>query len=171
MDEELFKRMQEAALRFKSGESDFEEIMTPAGPAHLVRDESDPRGFRIDFVGDGSRVVVPVQEYPAAPTRPPGYPAPLPFLESCPAVVDTTDQSVTWPDPPDPRGALDRLARASAEDGWTPVGPRDAADDAGEPRRVLVKDGVERALVLTSRDGRLQIVMRERRVADSTDAG
>ncbi|SVD86732.1 uncharacterized protein METZ01_LOCUS439586, partial [marine metagenome] len=61
MDPELFQRMQEAARRFREGESDFEEILTPAGPARLIRDDSDPRGFKIDFVGDGAQRSVSVQ--------------------------------------------------------------------------------------------------------------
>jgi len=155
MDAELFLRMREAAERFKSGESDFEEIMTPNGPAHIVRDPADPRGFRIDFVGGAARQSVPIQEYPASPSRPPGYPAPLPFLEQCAATVNTVDQSVTWPDPPRPLQSLEHLHQQSVDDGWTLLDPQ-------EERRVLEKDGVERTLLLTREGERPRIVLRER---------
>ncbi len=168
MDEELFKRMQEAAERFRSGASDFEEILTPLGPAHLVRDESDPRGFRIDFVGGGSRHVVPVQRYPAAPRRPPGYPAPLPFLPDVACVVDTSAQSVTWPDPPDLPRALERLVAESLADGWSPA--EEAARDAAV-RHVLVKEGAERTVAVRETDDSVEIVLHERRVADAEEEG
>jgi len=155
MDEELFKRMQEAAQRFRSGESDFEEIMTPNGPAHLVRDASDPRGFRLDFVDGGAGHTAPVQKYPDAPSRPPGYPAPLPFLASCAATVDTRDQSVTWRNPPDPVASLEHLCQESLDDGWALRQEEDGV-------RVLEKEGVERTLLLTAEDDRPLLVMRER---------
>ena len=155
MDEELFKRMQEAAQRFRSGESDFEEIMTPNGPAHLIRDASDPRGFRLDFVDGGAGHSAPVQKYPAAPTRPPGYPAPLPFLAHCAATVDTGDQTVTWPDPPDPSASLEHVCQESLDDGW-------ALRQEEDNSRVLEKEGVERTLLLTAEDDRPLLVMRER---------
>jgi hypothetical protein len=157
MDEELFQRMQEAAERFKSGESDFEEIMTPNGPAHIVRDAADPRGFRIDFVGGGARHSVALQKYPASPTRPPGYPAPLPFLANCSATVDTSDQSVTWASPPDPARSLEQLHGQSVDDGWEVL-------TWEAERSVLAKDDVERTLLLTSGGG---IVLRERPIPAS----
>lgn len=163
MDEDLFRRMQEAALRFQSGESDFEEIVTPAGPAHLVRDRNDPRGFRLDFAGDGARHVVPVQEYPSAPSRPPGYPAPLPFLAGCPAIVNTVDQSVSWPDPPDVEAAVEHLVRDSLDDGWTRLEAPSTAHTEGDLLCVLGKDAVERTLALESEGGRPRLVMQERR--------
>lgn len=155
MDEELLRRMQEAAERFRSGASDFEEIMTPNGPAHIIRDAADPRGFRIEFVGDGARRSVPLQEYPATPSRPPGYPAPLPFLADCASVVDTGDQSVTWADPPDPLESLERLKHQSTDDGWVLLDRQDRS-------MVLEKDGVERTLLLTQDGDRCELVMRER---------
>lgn len=172
MDEELFKRMQEAADRFRSGETDFEEILTPIGPAHLVRDESDPRGFRIDFVGGGSTGVVPVQHYPPAPTRPPGWPAPIPFLANCAAVVDTRAQSVTWTEPPDPETALARLVRQSEDDGWSPpLREAPTGETARASHHVLEKDGAERTLALDHGDDGIRIVLRERRLADSSKPG
>jgi hypothetical protein len=154
MDPELFKRMQEAAARFNSGESDFEEIITPIGPAHLVRDDSDPRGFRIDFVGGSAQHTVPVQEYPAAPSRPPGYPAPLPFVKNCAAIVSAVDQSVTWVDPEDPEEVFARLLGEMTEDGWSVAGWRDG--------QVLEKDGSERTLKLMLESGVTRLVLRER---------
>ena len=155
--------MQEAALRFRSGESDYEEITTPAGPARLVRDRADPRGFRIDFVGDGAKRVVPVQEYPAAPARPPGYPAPLPFLAGCRAVVNTLDQSVSWPDPPDLEGAVARLVQESLDDGWSRVHRLPSSGQSGQLRCVLAKHGAERTLVVDADGERPRLVMHERR--------
>jgi len=155
MDADLFRRMQEAAERFKSGESDFEEIMTPNGPAQIVRDPADPRGFRLDFVGGGARHSVPMQEYPASPSRPPGYPAPLPFLENCAATVNAADQSVSWPDPPQPEKSLEHLHQQSVDDGWRGI-------DLQEEVLVLEKDGVERTLLLTKEGGLPRLVMRER---------
>jgi hypothetical protein len=155
MDEELFRHMQEAAERFRSGESDFEQIMTPNGPAQIVRDPSDPRGFTIDFVEDGACRQVPVQKYPAVTSRPPGYPAPLPFLENCAATVDTTDQSVTWLDPPEPEVSLGHLYQQSIDDGWTML-------DRQARSYVLEKDGVERALLLTVEGEPPTLVMCER---------
>lgn len=165
MDQELFQRMQEAALRFRSGESDYEEIMTPAGPARLVRDRNDPRGFRIDFVGDGAKRVIPVQAYPAAETRPPGYPAPLPFLPGCPAIVNTVDQSVSWPDPPDPERAVARLVGESLEDGWERIEGPPADPVQGDLLCLLEKDGVRRMLALDAQGERPRLVLQERRPA------
>jgi hypothetical protein len=155
MDPELFQRMQDAAARFNSGESDFEEIMTPAGPAHLVRDANDPRGFRLDFVGEGAKHPVPVQEYPPAPRRPHGYPAPLPFLAGCKAIVNTLDQSVTFVDPADPEQALERLALDMVDDGWTPVG---SDGDA----MAFEKEGAERTLRASTEFGLPRLVIVER---------
>jgi len=155
VDPELFKRMQEAAARFNAGESDFEEIVTPIGPAHLVRDASDPRGFRLDFVGD-SKHSVSVQEYPASSRRPMGYPAPLPFLPECKSVVNTLDQSVTFVDPADPEAAFERLMTDMRDDEWTVVGW-----DGGQ---VLEKEGTRRTLLLTVEFGIPRIVLREQRV-------
>ena len=155
MDPELFKRMQEAAARFNAGESDFEEIMTPIGPAHLVRDESDPRGFRLDFVGDSTHSVS-VQEYPPSPRRPMGYPAPLPFLPDCKSIVDTLDQSVTFVDPADPEEAFGHLMAEMRDDEWTVVGW-----DGGQ---VLEKEDTRRTLVLAVEFGVPRIVLREQRV-------
>jgi hypothetical protein len=162
MDEELFRQMQEAAERFNSGESDFEEIMTPNGPAQIVRDPTDPRGLTLEFVGDGARKSVPVQEYPAAPTRLPGYPAPLPFLENCAATVDTGDQSVTWANPPEPLASLQHIYQQSIDDGWTML-------DRQEQSFVLEKDSVERALLLTEDGGPPMLVMCERPSEQSAD--
>lgn len=158
MDPELFQRMQEAAARFNSGESDFEEIVTPVGPAHLVRDPSDPRGFRLDFVDGGAKRTVPIQEYPAAPRRAAGYPAPLPFLPDCAAIVNTIDQSVTWVGPEDPDAAFERLVREMREDGWTPV-------DSDQEGQVLEKDGSVRTLRMGEAFGDVRLVLHEDRPA------
>jgi len=146
--------MQDAAARFNSGESDFEEIVTPVGPAHLVRDASDPRGFRLDFVGEGSRHTVPVQEYPPAPRRMPGYPAPLPFLPDCRAIVNTLDQSVSFIDPADPEGAFELLVREMLEDSWTPL-------DSEEEGVSLEKEGATRTLRLSNEFGVPRLVLVE----------
>jgi hypothetical protein len=161
MDPELFQRMQEAAARFKSGETDFEEIITPAGPVHLVRDAGDPRGFTLDFVGAGARGSVPVQEYPASPTRSPGYPAPLPFVANCAATVNTVDQSVVWVDPPGGGDAFENVVRQMVDEGWVPV-ETDGALEGGEVR-VLAKDGAERTLSLGVVGGIRRMVLSGRR--------
>jgi hypothetical protein len=158
MDPELFKRMQEAALRFRSGQSDYEEIMTPNGIARLVRDPTNDLGFRIDFVGEGARHSVAVQNYPASPTRPPGYPAPLPFLADCASTVDTLDQTVAWPDPQDPDGAFDRVVQACLDDGWTEV-------SASAQEAVFEKDGAERKLRRSDDPREPTLLLRERRLA------
>jgi hypothetical protein len=157
--------MQEAAARFRSGESDFEEIVTPAGPAHLVRDRNDPRGFRLDFVGEGSRHSVPVQEYPAARSRPPGYPAPLPFLAGCRAIVNTLDQSVSWPDPPDLETSVASLTRESFDDGWTDARAGAAPHATEGVLWTLEKDGTVRSLALDTEGDVPRLVMQERRGA------
>lgn len=162
MDPELFKRMQEAAARFKSGESDFEEIITPAGPAHLVRDPSDPRGFRIDFVGDGAKRSVPVQRYPASPSRPPGYPAPLPFLADCDATVNTLDQAVVWVDPPGGLGAAHGVLQQCLDDGWTPLDISVSGEQDDEVVGVLDKEGATRTLRATD-DGIVRLELTEHR--------
>ena len=154
MDPELFQRMKEAAARFRSGESDFEEILTPIGPAHLVRDPSDPRGFRIDFVGGSSKHTVPVQEYPATPTRPPGYPAPLPFVKDCVAVVSAVDQSVTWVNPDNPEAVFAKLLQEMQEDGWKLLGWKDG--------QALEKEGAERSLKMTLESGVTRLVLTEK---------
>ncbi|MCH2460302.1 MAG: hypothetical protein MK239_04560 [Gemmatimonadetes bacterium] len=164
MDPELFQRMQEAARRFREGESDFEEIMTPAGPAHLIRDDSDPRGFKIDFVGDGARRSVSVQNYPAAPTRPPGYPAPLPFLAGCAATVDTLDQSVTWTNPSSPEKSFEQVVLDSLDDGWVRLGADSTSTDESDLHcQALEKEGVERIVRLQSSEEGFQLVVQERR--------
>jgi hypothetical protein len=163
MDPELFRRMQEAALRFKSGESDFEQIMTPNGPAHLVRDPSNSLGFRVDFVGGGARHSVSLQEYPAAPGRSPGYPAPLPFLANCVAIVDTAKQSVTWYDVPDLDRSVEHIVRQCTSEGWKQEPVATAAND-GEPSWVFIKDGVERTLRIVRAGAELRLVLREMRV-------
>lgn len=163
MDADLFKRMQEAAARFNSGESDFEEIMTPIGPAHLVRDPSDPRGFRLDFVDEGSKHSVSLQEYPAAERRPHGYPAPLPFLSGCKSIVNTLDQSVTFVDPADPEASFERLMAAMKDDGWTVVG--------WEGGQVLEKEGTRRTLTLSAEFGVPRIVLKEERITAPDEEG
>jgi hypothetical protein len=159
MDPELFKRMQEAALRFRSGESDVEEIMTPNGLARLVRDPTNQLGFRIDFVGEGAKHSVAIQNYPPSPKRPHGYPAPLPFLENCRSTIDTLDQSVSWPEPDDPEDAFGRVAQACLDDGWT---ERPAS---GPHERVFEKDGAERRLRLSHDPREPSLALRERRLA------
>lgn len=164
MDQDLFRRMQEAALRFRSGESDMEEIMTPNGPARLVRDATNPLGFRIDFVGGGARHSVSVQEYPASPGRPHGYPAPLPFLENCAATVNTLDQAVTWNDPADPERAFEHVSDQCIGDDWvrSETEPSPVNDDG--MARVFVKEDVERTLRLLREDGQVRLELRERRL-------
>jgi hypothetical protein len=167
VDPELFERVQEAALRFRSGQSDYEEIMTPNGIARLVRDPTNALGFRIDFVGDGARHSVAIQSYPATVTRPPGYPAPLPFLANSASTVDTLDQTVTWLDPaPDPVTAFLEVARACLDDDWK--------ERAGPPPaqgvRIFEKDGAERTLRLTADPRESALVLRERRLAPARPA-
>ncbi len=166
MDPELFQRMQDAAARFNSGESDFEEIMTPAGAAHLVRDATDPRGFRLDFVGDGAKHMVPVQEYPPMARRPAGYPAPLPFVPDCKAIVNTLDQSVAFIDPPDPEAAVERVVRDMLDEGWEPV-PVAAGDEEGSRR--FAKEEAERTLGLNADFGVPRLVVREYRPSAKAD--
>ena len=159
MDPELFERMQEAARRFRSGQSDVEEIMTPNGLARLVRDPTNELGFRIDFVGEGARHSVAIQSYPPSPSRPHGYPAPLPFLAHCRATVDTLDQSVSWPEPADPEQAFRLVIQACLDDGWA---ERPAA---GPHERVFEKDGAERRLRFSEDPAEPSVVLRERRLA------
>lgn len=161
LDQDLFRRMQEAALRFRSGESDFEEIMTPNGPAHLVRDPTNPLGFRIDFVGQGARHSVSVQEYPPSPGRLHGYPAPLPFLPNCRTTVNTLDQAATWHDVADVEAAVARIVAECTADGWTVV-DSEAASTARSVR-TFDKEGVRRTLRVDDEDGSARLVMVERR--------
>ena len=158
MDPELFKRMQEAAQRFRSGETDVEEIATPNGIARLTRDPTSSLGFRIDFVGEGARHSVAIQSYPPSPTRPHGYPAPLPFLANCACTVDTLDQSVSWTDPTDAEEACGMVAKACLDDDWVEVASRGAD-------RVFQKDGAERCLSLSRDPRHPPLVLRERRLA------
>jgi hypothetical protein len=158
MDPELFKRMQEAALRFRSGESDVEEIMTPNGLARLVRDPTNQLGFRIDFVGEGAKHSVAIQNYPPSRTRPFGYPAPLPFLPNCRATVDTLDQSVSWPEPDDPDDAFRAVAQSCLDDGWV-------ERSSSPTERVFEKDGAERRLRRSDDPRQPTLLLRERRLA------
>ena len=159
MDPDLFRRMQEAALRFRSGESDVEEIMTPNGIARLVRDPTNELGFRIDFVGEASKHSVAIQSYPPSPTRPHGYPAPLPFLANTRATVDTLDQSVSWPEPVDPVAAFRAVAEACLDDGWT------ERASPGPEERVFEKDGAERRLLISDDPREPSVRLHERRLA------
>jgi hypothetical protein len=159
MDPALFERMQEAARRFRSGESDYEEIMTPNGLARLVRDPTNELGFRIDFVGEGARHSVAIQTYPPSPARPAGYPAPLPFLANCASTVDTLDRSVSWPEPADPEEAFRRVGQTCVEDGWTEL------RSSEEQVRLFEKEGVERRLRLSHDPREPSVVLRERRLA------
>lgn len=158
MDPALFQKMQEAALRFRSGQTDVEEIMTPNGLARLVRDPTNELGFRIDFVGEGAKHSVAIQHYPPSPTRPPGYPAPMPFLANCRSTIDTLDQTVSWPEPSDPEDAYRRVSQACLDDGWSEV-----ASSATEA--VFEKDGAERRLRLSRDPLEPSLVLRERRLA------
>ena len=158
MDPALLQKMQEAALRFRSGETDVEEIMTPNGIARLVRDPTNELGFRIDFVGEGAKHSVAIQHYPPSPTRPPGYPAPMPFLANCRSTIDTLDRTVSWPEPSDPAEAFRTVSQACREDGWTEVG-----SSPGEA--VFEKDGVERRLSVSDDPREPSLVLRERRLA------
>ena len=159
LDQDLFRRMQEAALRFRSGESDFEEIMTPNGPAHLVRDPTNPLGFRIDFVAGTSKHSVSIQEYPPSPGRPHGYPAPLPFLANCRTTVNTLDQAVTWHDVEDVEGAIASVTAQCLDDAWTRAGPASPAAQPDEAARFL-KDDAERTLSIMRSPTRLTLVER-----------
>jgi hypothetical protein len=158
MDPALFQKMQEAALRFRSGQTDVEEIMTPNGLARLVRDPTNELGFRIDFVGEGAKHSVAIQHYPPSTTRPPGYPAPMPFLANCRSTIDTLDQTVSWPEPPDPEEAFRRVAGACVEDGWAEVASSGA-------EAVFEKDGAERRLRVSHDPREPSLVLRERRLA------
>jgi hypothetical protein len=158
MDPELFARMQEAAVRFRSGQSDYEEIMTPNGIARLVRDPTNDLGFRIDFVGEDARHSVAIQSYPPSETRPPGYPAPLPFLANCASTVDTLGQTVAWPDPQDAEQAFTRVAQACLDDGWTQL-------SAGSREAVFEQDGAERTLRRSDDPREPTLRLRERRLA------
>jgi hypothetical protein len=164
MDPALFQRMQDAARRFRAGESDREEIMTPNGLAILKRDPSDPRGFRIDFVGEGAKHSLSLQEYPAFPTRPPGYPAPFPFLENVRCSVDTLDQKVTWRDVENGAHAFDHLCQQIEADGWVPTREEGRRlPMAGPTTRTFEKEAVMRTVVLITDDGPARIELREER--------
>jgi hypothetical protein len=169
LDQDLFRRMQEAALRFRSGESDFEEIMTPNGPAHLVRDPTNPLGFRIDFVGGGARHSVSVQEYPASAGRPHGYPAPLPFLPNRRATVNTLDQAVTWHDVDDVELAAAHIASQCIADGWEAAPQTGERAEGDEPTR-FVKDDVERTLRTTRGEDSACLTLSERRLPRESGA-
>jgi hypothetical protein len=99
---------------------------------------------------------VPVQEYPPARHRPPGYPAPLPYLPDCKSIINTLDQSVTFVDPADPEEAFERIMAEMTDDGWTVVGW-----DGGQ---VLEKEGARRTLLLSGELGIPRLVLREQRV-------
>jgi hypothetical protein len=150
IDQDLFRRMQEAALRFRSGESDREEIMTPNGPAVLVRDPTNSLGFRIDFVGGGSRHSVSIQEYPAAAGRPHGWPAPMPFLAHCRATINTLDQAVTWHDVPDLDAAAALVREQCLADDWT-------SSESDGDRFSFAKDDVRRTLTVNREDASLTL--------------
>jgi hypothetical protein len=137
--------------------------MTPNGIARLVRDPTNELGFRIDFVGEGARHSVAIQNYPPSPTRPPGYPAPLPFLPDTAATVDTLDQTVAWPDPRDPEGAFERVAQACVDDGWTSVA-------ASTREAMFEKEGSERRLRRSDDPREPTLVLRERRLAPNPPA-
>lgn len=139
--------------------------MTPNGLAVLERDASDPRGFRIDFVGDGAKHSVSLQEYPALPARPPGYPAPLPFLAGVRTSVDTLDQTVTWREVADAERAFEHVCRQIEDDGWAARAAAGARrlPMTGPRTRSFEKDGVVRTLVLVTDDGPARLVLRESR--------
>ncbi|MEQ1855353.1 MAG: hypothetical protein ABL963_02730 [Longimicrobiales bacterium] len=162
LDQDLFRRMQEAAQRFRSGESDFEEIMTPNGPAHLVRDPTNALGFRIDFMPGASRHSVSLQEYPASPRRPHGYPAPLPFLAGYRATIDTLDQAVTWHGVGDHVSAVAEITRQCLEDEWVRT-TQSADDDASVEPLGFEKDDVHRLLTVVLDDGPTRVTLRETR--------
>jgi hypothetical protein len=149
---DLFRRMQEAALRFRSGESDREEIMTPNGPAVLIRDPTNALGFRIDFVGGGASHSVSEQTYPAA-RRPHGWPAPLPFLANCRATINTLDQAVTWHDVAEIDACVASVRDQCVADGWL----REPEADDGPASYAFTKEGVRRVLTVSRDDGTLTL--------------
>jgi hypothetical protein len=72
--------------------------------------------------------------------------------------VDTLDQSVRWPDPPDPSSAFRLVARACIEDGWKEVA-------SGSREMVFEKEGAERTLYLNEDPREAPVLLRERRLA------
>jgi hypothetical protein len=72
--------------------------------------------------------------------------------------VDTLDQSVRWPDPPDPASAFRLVARACIEDGWKEVA-------SGPRKMVFEKEGAERTLHLDEDPREPPLLLRERRLA------
>lgn len=129
--------------------------MTPNGPAVLVRDPSNSLGFRIDFVGGGSRHSVSIQTYPPAAGRPHGWPAPLPFLPNVRATVNTLDQAVTWHDVADLDAAAASIREQCERDEWV---RQEALPVAGSPKTLrFTKDDTQRTLSVNREDATLTL--------------
>jgi hypothetical protein len=77
--------------------------------------------------------------------------------------VNTLDQSVSWPDPPDLESAVQHLVHESLDDGWARVEPTPEAQHVGDLLCVLTREGVERTLALDREGERPRLVMQERR--------
>lgn len=169
MDDDFAKRMQAAALRFRAGESDVEEIESPNGLIRLVRDPDAPQGFRIEAEADGESISMSLRAFPPAPIRPEDYPPDLPFLADCAAMVNGTANTVSWMNPADPGTSFERLAEAIIEGGWEKVEISPVIAGSGDRRqaefRMPGKDGMpakERTLMLNVRDGHAHLVLMER---------
>ncbi len=163
MDDDFQQRMQAAALRFRAGESEVEEIESPNGLIRLVRDPDAPQGFRIEAEADGESISMSLRAFPPTPTRPEDYPPDLPFLPDCAAMVNGTANTVSWMNPADPGTSFERLAETTIESGWEEVGISPVIAGSVDRRQAEFRmAGKERTLMLNVRDGHAHLVLMER---------
>jgi hypothetical protein len=166
----------EALQRFESGHSDFEEITDARGVrSFLIRDEEDPRFFRIESENPngGFSVSATGLRLPPSPHRPRELPGQLPFIAEATTVVmimpATGSVLVRWENPQDPQGAFQQIRDSLLEEGWTrvasaPEGTLTTEGTGNLSRLEMRKGGAERTLTLFEGKNQSDLVLTEDRI-------
>ena len=169
MDEEFQKRIQQASARFRSGESDIEEVESPAGLLRLVRDPDHPEGFRVEAETEGAPVSISFRAFQPSAARPDDYPPDVPFLEHCAVMVNQTINTVTWMDPSEPEDSFERACRECINSGWEDIELHPVIAGSGGQRQAEFKrKGRERTLLLNVRDGHASLALMDRQLDDGS---
>jgi hypothetical protein len=167
----------EALRRFEIGQTDFEEIIDARGVrSFMIRDEEDPRFFRIESENPsgGFSVSATGLRLPPSLDRPKELPRQLPFIADATTVVmimpGTGSVVIRWENPRDPKGAFQGVRDSLIGEGWAEVAPDSeglqTTAETGSPIRLEVrKDGTERTLTLFEGQHQSDLVLTEDRIA------
>jgi hypothetical protein len=153
----------EAIKRFESGRTDREEFLDARGArTRLIRDQDDPRFFRMESETGGQEWVVTMTglRLEGAGRPPRDYPREVPFLPHSTAVVMLMTISgstvIRWEEPPHPSEAFADVREQLEDTGWETV------EEAGR-KAVFEKAGVTRTLILFPGEERTDLVLTEER--------